>query len=308
MKGYQVDNTVYIFPNQEAAAIPEQENATMYLVQYDELDAYKAVNETLADKLFGYNYNTITATPKVWKDHQDDELHKSGPAVLTLVYADGCEQYINEEWRYNTVENNKVTSLLAPEDNKFFYDDTEIPKYDVEYTGGEASFSDLNWLNLDTHVEDESITEVTLTLTPKSQPEANSITGADIDENTGLFETITVSLSNSEPLVTEYEEGNDYSPFEAANALYISSGDITDSSKYTWTKDGEPIEGVLAEGDSGAHEPLVYTYAVDGEDAPMFTVEENEDGTTATITPDATGVFVATAITEPEPDPEPEQV
>ena len=122
----------------------------------------------------------------------------------------------------------------------------------------------------------------------------NSISGADLDENTGLYGTVTVSLEDELPLVVEYEEGNDYSPFEAANALYISSGDLTDSSKYSWTKDGEPIEGVEATG--GDTEPIVYTYDNDGEDCPMFTVDENENGTTATITPDATGVFVATLL------------
>ena len=133
---------------------------------------------------------------------------------------------------------------------------------------------------------------------PESEPETNSITASDIDENTGLFGTITVSLSSPEPLVTEYEEGNDYSPFEAANTLYISSGDLTDTTKYSWTKDGEPIEGVEATGDD--REPLIYTYDNNGEDGPMFTVEENEEGSTATITPNETGLFVVTAVTAPE--------
>ena len=135
---------------------------------------------------------------------------------------------------------------------------------------------------------------------PESEPETNSITPADLDENTGLFGTITVSLLSPEPLVTEYEEGNDYSPFEAANTLYISYGDLTDTTKYSWTKDGEPIEGVEATG--GDREPLVYTYDNNGEDGPMFTVEENEEGSTATITPNETGLFVATAVTEPDPE------
>ena len=135
---------------------------------------------------------------------------------------------------------------------------------------------------------------------PDPEPETrNSITGADMDENTGLYGTVTLSLEDELPLVVEYdEEGDEYSPFEVANTLYISSADLTDSSKYSWTKDGEPIEGVLAEG--ADTEPLVYTYENNGEDAPMFTVDEDENGNIATITPDATGVFVATLIPEPE--------
>ena len=138
---------------------------------------------------------------------------------------------------------------------------------------------------------------------PDPEPETqNSISGTDLDENTGLYGTLTVSLEDELPLVVEYEEGNDYSPFEAANALYLSYGDLTDSSKYSWTKDGDPIEGVEATG--GDTEPLVYTYDNDGEDGPMFTVDEDENGTTATITPDATGVFEATLV-PPEPEEEP---
>ena len=133
---------------------------------------------------------------------------------------------------------------------------------------------------------------------PDPEPETqNSISGTDLDENTGLYGTVTVSLEDELPLVVEYEEGNDYSPFELANALYLSYADLTDSSKYSWTKDGDPIEGVEATG--GDTEPLVYTYDNDGEDGPMFTVDEDENGTTATITPDATGVFVTSAVPEP---------
>ena len=215
MKGYTLNNTMYVFP-QTVGAIPYVgESVTSIMVQQEDLAAWKTANSDYASIMKAYNYNMMTVQKKVWADHLDDDI-----------------------------------------------------------------------------------------VVPEPEPETNSITGADFDDNLSIYGTITLNLPSSEPLVVEYdEEGDEYSPFEVANVLYISSADVTDSEKYSWTKDGEPIEGVEATG--GDTEPIVYTYDNDGEDAPMFTVDEDENGMIATITPDTTGVYVATIIPEPGPNPEP---
>lgn len=231
MKGYVYNNTCYIFPNQEAAAIPEQQDVTEYLIQYDELDAYKEINTTLADKLFGYNYNTMTVNPKPWKDHQDDDLHRPGPTTLTLTYADGCEQYIAEEYRYNSVQNNDGTVLYAAE-GVYFKDmewmshnyvpvgaDGNPSEFDLHYTGGDAWFNNADDLLLSTHVDDPTVTEVTLSIVPRNY--------------TG-WQEVQVGEDYYENLKYRFADTEQFTSFDVGNMYYAHSGDVA----YTLKIDG----------------------------------------------------------------------
>lgn len=204
MKGYQINTELYIFP-QEAGVLEIGEDVTKIYIQYEQLNAFKALNTDIANLMVGYNYNIMTVLPKVWENHTNDDYTPGG--------------------------------------------------------------------------------------------ETNSIAGTDFDDNEGAYGTVTVSLENETPMTATYVEDDLYSDYELMNVLYNDAAKFTDSSVYEWTKDGEPIEGVETTG--GDTEPHVYTYYNNGEDAPMFTVEYDGEGDVFTLTPDATGVFVATAVTEP---------
>lgn len=72
MKGYLDNTELYIFP-QEADTFEVGEDVTKIYIQYEQLDAFKTENETIADLMVGYNYNAMTVNPKVWAGHTDDD-------------------------------------------------------------------------------------------------------------------------------------------------------------------------------------------------------------------------------------------
>lgn len=73
MKGYQISNKLYIFP-QEVAEIPTVEGVDTIYVQLESLNEWKQANESLADSIKGYNYNTMTVKPKEWAGHTEDDI------------------------------------------------------------------------------------------------------------------------------------------------------------------------------------------------------------------------------------------
>ena len=83
MKGYVTNGILYVFP-QDAGEIPYVDPEVVQIaVSPDELDAFKAVNESYANMMVPYNYNTITANKKVWADHLDDDIVNPEPPVET---------------------------------------------------------------------------------------------------------------------------------------------------------------------------------------------------------------------------------
>lgn len=74
MKGYQIENVLYIFP-QDAAQIPSvAETVEAIAIQPELLEAFKALNEDYADIMVPYNYNTMTVNAKPWAGHTDDDI------------------------------------------------------------------------------------------------------------------------------------------------------------------------------------------------------------------------------------------
>lgn len=96
MKGYIINNKCYIFP-QEAAQIPEVE-ASVFYVQEENYAAWLKENESLADKLVKYNYNTMTVNPKVWAGHENDDLEPVGPTTYTITLTEGSDTYIQNPY------------------------------------------------------------------------------------------------------------------------------------------------------------------------------------------------------------------
>lgn len=88
MKGYIKGAKCYIFP-QTAAEIPEVE-ASVFYVQEEDFTAWVDKNESIADKLVKYNYNTITVNAKEWAGHTNDDLTPA-PTQPTGVQPTGAQ-------------------------------------------------------------------------------------------------------------------------------------------------------------------------------------------------------------------------
>lgn len=114
MKGYQINNKLYVFP-QEAGELPtiDSEVAVIY-VQHEDLAAFKTANEAYADKMVGYNYNTMTVKAKEWAGHTDDDITPAEPEVQTYsitLSQDG--EYCHGNWDGNVTAGTACS--LTPE-------------------------------------------------------------------------------------------------------------------------------------------------------------------------------------------------
>ena len=116
MKGYITNNKCYIFP-QEAGQIPEVE-ASVFYVQQEDYAAWIEENESLADKISPYNYNVMTVNPKVWANHENDDLEPAGPVSPELAWsADSATAQIGETNTFPTLTNpHSVTVHYASRD------------------------------------------------------------------------------------------------------------------------------------------------------------------------------------------------
>ena len=157
MKGYITNNKCYIFP-QEAAQIPEVE-ASVFYVQQEDYAAWIEENESLADKISPYNYNVMTVNPKVWANHENDDLEPVGPTYVTLTCAaDYSAIFVDIP---ESIPVNDYTHIYAQSGTTI-------------YGAYEASAKDANDNDVNCYIgDDESVTiyptttsTVTLTLTP----------------------------------------------------------------------------------------------------------------------------------------------
>lgn len=82
MKGYTLNNTMYVFP-QTVGAIPYVgESVTSIMVQQEDLAAWKTANSDYASIMKAYNYNMMTVQKKVWADHLDDDIVVPDPEKI----------------------------------------------------------------------------------------------------------------------------------------------------------------------------------------------------------------------------------
>lgn len=91
MKGYKVEDRLYIFP-QTVDVIPEVEGVEVIYIQHENVKAWKEANSAVADKIKGYNFLTITALPKEWAGHTDDDIEPAPePETRSLEVTDALE-------------------------------------------------------------------------------------------------------------------------------------------------------------------------------------------------------------------------
>lgn len=118
MKGYITNNKCYIFP-QEAGQIPEVE-ASVFYVQQEDYVAWIEENESLADKISPYNYNVMTVQPKVWANHENDDLEPAQKEDPELAWsADSATAQIGETNTFPTLTNpHSVTVSYSSSDSE----------------------------------------------------------------------------------------------------------------------------------------------------------------------------------------------
>ena len=108
LKGYKIGDTLYIFP-QEAAVIYNDEGADKIAVQPEDLAAWKELNSDVADKLFGYNYNTMTINKKAWADYTDEDIPSKTPATYNINWA-GAEGIFDSEYTINSAAEGEIVN------------------------------------------------------------------------------------------------------------------------------------------------------------------------------------------------------
>ena len=120
MKGYQIENVLYIF-SQEAAQIPSvAETVEAIAIQPEMLEAFKALNEDYADIMVPYNYNTMTVNAKPWAGHADDDIEVPKVSPELAWSANSATVTINADDNvYPTLTNpNSVTVAYTSSDTE----------------------------------------------------------------------------------------------------------------------------------------------------------------------------------------------
>ena len=155
MKGYQINTELYIFP-QEAGVLEIGEDVTKIYIQYEQLNAFKALNNDIANLMVGYNYNVMTVLPKVWEDHMNDDLEpEPEPELYTInnysqyaklsnsddgVYEEAPEGELipigpstNYDQDFNGTELNNVFWILYDTDARDVFTDAEFNSETKEF-------------------------------------------------------------------------------------------------------------------------------------------------------------------------------
>ena len=212
MKGYLDNTELYIFP-QEADTFEVGEDVTKIYIQYEQLDAFKAENETIADLMVGYNYNAMTVKPKVWAGHTDDyepggDEPEPEPETYTItIDGDGVEYTTttpeNEAAEGDTVTitvdttdfelgsievvdaNNDTIETEGSEGEYTFImpaSDVTVSVYGIEYSISWEGSEYVTSLLPDVALEDEEITFI-LADEIDGQPAAYSVSGSYMDSD-----------------------------------------------------------------------------------------------------------------------------
>lgn len=141
MKGwlYESKNILYVFP-QTPDVIPNDMGADAIAVQEEDIKAWATVNPDLADVLVKYNYNVMTVKPKVWADHQNDDIPGKHESVVLSVQHDmlgigyikvnGVEQELDKA--------QQILITVMPEDEIKFTLESGYSLQDVRSNDGEV--------------------------------------------------------------------------------------------------------------------------------------------------------------------------
>ena len=223
MKGYITNNKCYIFP-QEAGQIPEVE-ASVFYVQQEDYVAWIEENESLADKISPYNYNVMTVNPKVWANHENDDLEPVGPTYVTLTCAaDYSAIFVDIP---ESIPVNDYTQLFAQ---------SGVDLNDYTATVKDANDNDVNHSYGEGYLTIQPTTDstITLTMTPVVTTYTLTLSGDNILEytdvkinneyvtNTGEWEVnendnIKIEYKSSTGTYNIIQEPNDATPILDGN-------------------------------------------------------------------------------------------
>lgn len=208
MKGYTLNNTMYVFP-QTVGAIPYVgESVTSIMVQQEDLAAWKTANSDYASIMKAYNYNMMTVQKKVWADHLDDDIVVPDPETYTITLAGDGVEYTTTSPENEAEEGDTVTitvdttdfelssievvdaneTIIETEGSNGEYtftmpaSDVTVSVYGIEYSIYWEGSEYVTSLLPDTALEDE---EVTFNLVDEidGQPAVYSVSGSYIDSD-----------------------------------------------------------------------------------------------------------------------------
>ena len=147
VKGYRINNRIYIFED-EAMAIPESQIGVLPDVIYVErnlVDGFKAVeaNADIADLIKGYNFQTMTVNPKEWTGHTDDTLEPE-PETYTITLAGAGAEYTTTDPAEAAEEGDTVTITVDTTDfalGSVAVVDADENTIETEGSAGEYTFT-----------------------------------------------------------------------------------------------------------------------------------------------------------------------
>ena len=74
MKGYKLDNTLYIFDATQAAIPVSVVDVDVIYVQQELLAAYVSANSDVASKIKPYNYKVMAVNKLPWADYINEDI------------------------------------------------------------------------------------------------------------------------------------------------------------------------------------------------------------------------------------------
>ena len=200
MKGYQIDNKLYVFP-QTPDTIPFiDSDVTVIYVQEENLAAWKEENPTAADMIVKYNYNTITVNKKEWAEHTDDDIYV--PVTPELVWsADTATVQIGETNTFPTLTNSHSVTVT--------YASSDTEKATINQTTGEITLVAAGTTNIsasfagDDTYEAQTVTYALTVLAAKVSPNL-AWSGETATVTIGADDNVFPTLSNPNSVTVSY--------------------------------------------------------------------------------------------------------
>lgn len=230
MKGYKINTTLYVFP-QTPDTIPNDCGADKIAVQLEDLAAWKEENDDLADKIFGYNYNTMTINKKEWADYLDEDIPDRPvlpPPGLAFVY----EDLQVDHWAEGSY-------FLIPADRKFAHIDFLNP-HNVN----------VNWTTSDENIAWWSSADEKIAIVKNAVGEATLTATFEGDDNYSA-QTVTVKITAVDHL---YEYVVNFLYDETTSGLLVD-----DPIAYTVYAYGSSSKNINQEVDSSAFDVTYYS-------------------------------------------------
>lgn len=275
LKGYKIGDTLYIFP-QEAAVIYNDEGADKIAVQPEDLAAWKEINSEVADKLFGYNYNTMTINKKAWADYINEDIPSKAPATTYNINWSDAGGIFDSEYTINSAAEGEIVNAPTNGYNLMEADVCQVLNGDAEdleliYPDSEHP-NEIQWIMPASNVA-VSVQMPEPDPEPDPEPElpANG-TVYEIDANGGIPGTFTYN-QQSETFAgyiegqLQYNNGDEEDPDTwGPDTAYVDEAEFLQAiASIPSGVEITPNQVGLAEDQTEVLEPIYFTFHITGQ-------------------------------------------